>query len=49
MPKQPGNVPVTFADIDDLIDIFGFKPNTPIEEGIDIFVKWFKEYFKIYD
>jgi UDP-glucuronate 4-epimerase len=47
MPIQPGDVPATYADVDDLIEVVGFKPNTPIEEGISKFVRWFKEYYKI--
>ena len=39
---QPGDVPATYADIDDLMRDVGFKPFTPIEEGIGKFVEWFK-------
>ena len=48
LPMQPGDVPVTFADIDDLSKEFGFKPNTSIEDGIDKFIKWYKSYKKIH-
>ncbi len=41
---QPGDVPATYADIDDLARDVGFKPSTPIEEGIDKFIKWYKEF-----
>ena len=47
MPIQPGDVPATYADVDDLINAVGFKPNTPIEEGISKFVEWYKDYYKI--
>jgi UDP-glucuronate 4-epimerase len=47
MPMQPGDVPETFADVDDLINAVGFKPNTSIEEGISKFVNWYKDYYKI--
>lgn len=47
MPMQPGDVPETYADVDDLIKAAGFKPNTPIEEGIERFVEWFKNYYKV--
>jgi UDP-glucuronate 4-epimerase len=47
LPMQPGDVPVTFADVDDLIRDFGFKPNTSIEEGIKRFVAWYKLYYNI--
>ena len=43
---QPGDVPATYADIDDLIEDVGFKPRTSIDTGIKRFVAWFKEYYK---
>ncbi len=46
MPLQPGDVPATYADIDDLANDVGFKPATPIEEGIPRFVKWYREFYK---
>ena len=42
LPMQAGDVPITYADIDPLVKLCGFKPNTSIEEGIDKFVKWYK-------
>ena len=42
---QPGDVPATYADVDDLIKDVGFKPGTPIETGIKRFIEWFKEYY----
>jgi UDP-glucuronate 4-epimerase len=42
---QPGDVPATYADVDDLIKDVGFKPGTPIETGIKRFVEWFREYY----
>ncbi len=47
MPMQPGDVPETYADVDDLINAVGFKPNTSIEEGIAKFVDWYKDYYKV--
>jgi UDP-glucuronate 4-epimerase len=47
LPMQPGDVPQTFADIDDLIRDVGFRPTTPIEEGLKRFVAWYREYYKI--
>jgi UDP-glucuronate 4-epimerase len=44
MPLQPGDVPATFADIEDLARDVGFKPHTPIEVGVRRFVEWYKEY-----
>lgn len=46
MPIQPGDVPETFADIDDLISEIGYKPKIEVEEGIKNFVNWYKEYYK---
>lgn len=43
LPMQPGDVPITYADIDDLSDYIGFKPTTSIEDGISKFVDWYKE------
>lgn len=47
MPLQPGDVPATYADIDDLTRDVGFKPSTSIEEGIPRFVKWYREFYKV--
>ena len=44
LPLQDGDVPETYADIDDLVKDFGFKPNTTIDEGIEKFVEWYGEY-----
>ena len=46
-PIQPGDVPATYADVDDLEKAVGFKPNTPIEVGVKKFVEWFKDYYQI--
>ena len=42
LPMQAGDVPITYADIDPLFKLCGFRPNTSIEEGIDKFVNWYK-------
>jgi UDP-glucuronate 4-epimerase len=47
LPLQPGDVPDTFADVDDLIRDHDYQPTTPIEVGIAEFVKWYKDYFEI--
>jgi UDP-glucuronate 4-epimerase len=49
LPMQPGDVPATFANVDDLVRDVGFKPDTPIEVGIKRFVDWYKEYYGIKD
>jgi UDP-glucuronate 4-epimerase len=47
MPIQPGDVPATYADVADLINDVNYKPGTPIQEGINRFVVWYKSYYKI--
>jgi len=42
---QPGDVPVTYADTTPLLDDFGFKPATPLREGLRKFAEWYKEYY----
>ena len=49
LPMQLGDVPVTYANVDDLVRDVGFKPDTPIEEGIKRFVEWYREYYKVKD
>ena len=46
MDLQPGDVPATYADVDDLIRDVGFKPETSIDEGIGRFVEWYKTYYR---
>ena len=43
---QPGDVPATYADVDDLIADVGFKPSTPLEVGIQKFIDWYKKYYQ---
>lgn len=45
-PMQPGDVYQTYADVTDLVEDVGFRPNTAIDEGIDRFVAWYKEFYK---
>jgi UDP-glucuronate 4-epimerase len=47
VPLQPGDVPETYADVEDLVRDVGFKPNTPIELGISRFVSWYREYYRL--
>jgi len=47
LPLQPGDVPATYADVDDLARDVGFQPATPIEEGIRRFVAWYREYYGV--
>lgn len=45
LPMQPGDVPATYADVDDLGRAVGFRPSTPLEEGIARYVAWYREYY----
>jgi UDP-glucuronate 4-epimerase len=45
LPLQPGDVPDTYADIDDLVRDVGYRPATPVEEGVRRFVEWYVEYY----
>jgi UDP-glucuronate 4-epimerase len=45
-PMQPGDVPATYANIDDLMHEVGFKPATPIADGISRFVDWYRSYHR---
>ena len=45
VPMQPGDVPVTYADTTPLERDFGFKPHTPLREGLRKFAEWYKEYY----
>lgn len=47
LPLQPGDVVETYADIEDLYQDTGFKPVTPIEEGITRFISWYRSYYGI--
>jgi UDP-glucuronate 4-epimerase len=47
LPLQEGDVPEAHADVNDLMNDVGFRPNTTVEEGIENFVKWYLEYYKI--
>lgn len=46
LPMQPGDVPATYADIEDLVADVGFKPNTSIEEGMHKFIQWYVDYYR---
>jgi UDP-glucuronate 4-epimerase len=47
LPLQAGDVPDTYANVDDLVDQFHYKPETKVEDGISRFVSWYREYFKV--
>ena len=47
LPLQDGDVPNTYADVDDLVAQFNYKPNTPVEAGVAHFVDWYLGYLKV--
>jgi UDP-glucuronate 4-epimerase len=47
LPMQPGDVPATYADVDDLVRDFDYKPDTRLEHGIAEFVRWYKGYYNV--
>ena len=47
LPMQPGDVPATYADVDDLMRDVGFRPSTPIADGVARFVAWYRDYHKL--
>ena len=46
-PMQPGDVPLTYADITELSNAVGYRPKTPINKGVDRFVDWYRDYYKL--
>jgi UDP-glucuronate 4-epimerase len=46
-PLQPGDVLATYADVDDLASAVDFAPRTPIETGIERFVKWYRDFYGV--
>lgn len=46
MPMQPGDVPATYANVDDLVKDLDYKPGTTLEYGIERFVRWYRDYYK---
>ncbi|MGF1498867.1 MAG: NAD-dependent epimerase [Elainellaceae cyanobacterium] len=47
LPIQPGDVPITYADVEGLARDFGFKPSTSIETGVEKFISWYCSYYQI--
>ena len=46
LPLQPGDVPDTYANVDDLVERFDYKPATPFETGVAHFIDWYRDYYK---
>ena len=49
LPMQPGDVADTYADVDDLVDQFDYKPTMTVSQGVENFVLWYKKYNKLTD
>jgi len=47
LPIQPGDVPNTWANVNELVENFDYQPKTSVEEGVNKFVSWFRDYYKI--
>ncbi|MFP4245370.1 MAG: NAD-dependent epimerase [Ectothiorhodospira sp.] len=47
LPLQPGDVPDTFADVQNLADDVGYSPSTPVEEGVARFVRWYRDFYEV--
>ena len=47
LPIQPGDVPHTEADVRDLVEDLGYKPHTPVNEGVTRFIAWYKKYYEL--
>jgi len=47
LPMQPGDVPDTYADSQSLVDAVGYRPSTPVEEGVARFVEWYVDYYNV--
>ena len=46
LPMQPGDVPDTYANVDSLANAVGYKPQTSIEEGVERFIQWYRDYYQ---
>ena len=49
LPLQAGDVPLTYADVSDLVEDLNYKPNTSIQEGVNRFIEWYVDFFKCED
>lgn len=47
LPMQPGDVPDTYADVQDLVDDVAYRPATPVEVGVERFVNWYRDYYQV--
>ena len=47
LPMQPGDVLATSANVDDLMADVGFAPDTPLAEGLGVFVQWYRDFYEV--
>lgn len=47
LPMQPGDVPDTYADVEDLVEQFGYQPSTRIVDGVAAFVAWYRDFYRV--
>ena len=47
LPMQPGDVYQTYADVDELVKDFNFKPSTSLKDGLSRYAKWYKEFYQL--
>jgi UDP-glucuronate 4-epimerase len=47
LPLQSGDVPDTYANVDDLVEQFHYKPAITVQDGIQLFVDWYRNYYKV--
>ena len=47
LPLQPGDVPDTYANVDDLVRDVDYKPATSVEDGVARFVEWYRDYYRV--
>jgi UDP-glucuronate 4-epimerase len=47
LPMQAGDVPETYANVEDLVRDVGFKPATTVQDGVAKFVAWYREYYRV--
>ena len=47
LPLQPGDVPATYADVSDLVNDVGYKPDMSVEQGVANFVEWYRDFYRI--
>ena len=47
LPMQPGDIPDTYADVDDLVAQFGYQPKTSVVDGVAEFVRWYRDFYRV--